>query len=235
MTVNLSHLAFSLMYQYCGYYEEDMEGILLAKETKEPAHLRSHSKKSSLGTTLPSPSYLFRGYTPWSVQATYSGGSRYSQLSLSSATEHAKINGFMVSQTKEKKHHSNPWKAISAPVSFAYSCSEGTFANGRGCTWTPYYFRFCQPSLQPTNQSATNSSEIEPLKDVLQDSNELKATHSWIWCDQPQPSAEKCNDETFINLMRSPYLLRRHTGTPLSSQKLQSSHKCEAWLKSSKF
>ena len=216
-----------------------MDGILTAKEkrgSQETRHLipSSYPKRgNSIGTPLSPVAFIFRGYTPWSIQANHSE-SRCSKASTTIASNYSKPKNSAQQIIKYAKYRNNPWRVVSAPSSYVYSYCEGTFTNGRGCTWTPSYLHF--PNLQYTYQSINEptkvTSNIKKTKSYQQTSNELLATQSWIWSDHPQP--EECRRrKTFMNLMRSPYLkTQERNGISCSSRKLQSSDKCEAWLKS---
>lgn len=226
-----------------------MEGILARKQTnvsEEPRHLTPTYSRRSRGTgttdsadAIVSPlspvAFMFRSYTPWSIQANCSERS-CSQPISSNGT---KLKGSLP-QIRDKKCPNNPWKIVSAPSSYVYSYCEGNFTNGRGCTRTPYYlYFFQQQQLARLNVSepsrSSNSPEIKAqTKNHLQPSNELTVTQSWIWSNHPQHEENK-KRKSFANLMRSPYLrAQERSATPYSSRKLQSSHKCQAWLKSSK-
>lgn len=233
-----------------------MEGFLAEAETK-PLQQSIKSKRASTFETAGTTSYFnldFRSYTPWSLQARYSVKSKTKHYQLQPPAlrivdrdkSSALAPGLDTSQqTKGKKClYSNPWRVVSAPSSYTYSHREGSFTNGRGCTWTPYYFRFSRTQYTPSDHSVKQPSQsnldIKLQRNVLGESNELKPTKSWIWSDQliqqdaSQRKRKRNNCETFVYLMRSPYLNgKEHTG--FSSQKRQSSRKCEAWLKSNIF
>ena len=212
-----------------------MEEIVAGNETKAP-----QNSSGSRHSPISPPPFVLRGHTPWSIQANHSE-TRCSQLPSLSASDYVPNcnKGFTAAWTKEKMvpYNNDPCRVISAPASYAYSYHEGNFTNGRGCTWTPYYFRFLESSSQENRQNqsepAHNDSRLKPLKNVHRDYNELKATQSWVWNYCPRP-VERRRKETFVNIMRSPYL-SGYRKTPSSSHKLQSSQKCEAWLKSNNY
>ena len=230
-----------------------MEGFFAGEELKEQqgsidsvVTLAQIKRTNCIGNAnATSQSFVFKSYTPWSLQAKYSE-KVYSQPS---SFERAQPKGCLATShsTKDKAnlHHSKSWRVVSAPSSYYYNHCEGTYSNGRGCTWTPYFFRFSHP--QHTGQSVTRKVtshkmlEAKPLRNVqLQASSDLKPTKSWIWSDHPQQAEQKCKGkkcEAFFNVMRSPYLRQNmsiSSTTQMFSSKLQSSHKCEAWLKSTK-
>lgn len=184
------------------------------------------------------PPFIVRGQTSWSIDANHSE-TRCSQLPPLSASDYvsARSNRFTSYQTKNKTApcSSDPCRAISAPASYAYNYYDGNFTNGKGCTWTPYYLRYLesysQENKRSLSQPARNDLMLKPLKNFHQDCDELKPTQSWIWDYCPQPPQRR-RKETCVNLMRSPYLLSGCNKEPYSSHKLQSSQKCEAWLKS---
>lgn len=223
-----------------------MERILNnGKETRgsqEKRHLTPSScpeKGNSTGTVrtpLSPVAFIFRGYTPWSIQANHSE-TRCSKASTVISSNYSKPRS-SIAQNKDAKYLNNPWRIISAPSSYVYSYCAGTFTNGRGCTWTPYYLHF--PNLKYTHLSINEPTQVhvtsafKKTKSFQQTvaSNELIATKSWIWSEHPQPEKHS-RRKTFTNLMRSPYLRAHgHNETSCSSRKLQSSDKCEAWLKS---
>lgn len=206
----------------------------------------SPPKQASSIRTTPSPlKVAFRGYTPWSVQANYST-SRLSKRSGLSSGCHGNLTEYKAKESnveyktcKEKLETSNPWRIISAPSSYSYSHVEGSFTNGRGCTWTPHYFTFYRPpqttsTISKEGNNECSDSKPSPGRINLPRCKELKPTQSWIWSNHPR--VEKITKkETFANLMKSPYLRwssNRVSSRSYSSQSLLSSRKCEAWLKS---
>ena len=208
--------------------------ILTGEETKTPQQHRSTSKRgTSFGAPTPSPLFSLTSYTPWSVQATYSSGKSFKKLPSRSAIQKRNPSG-PARPTLSKNCPNNPWRVISAPSCYTYNHAEGSFTNGRGCTWTPHYFRFCQSQQTFERASKNELLEFKPSRrNISQSQDYLKPTKSWIWNDQPPPQESK-KRETFTHLMKSPYL-REHTDSSMSSysyQNLQYSQKCQAWLKS---
>ena len=201
--------------------------------SQEPSRCLNNSHSS----TSPPP-FVLRDQSSWSIQANHSE-TRCSWLPPLSTSDYVSARSnydwFMVSRTKDKTVacRNDPYRAISAPVSYAYNYCDGNFTNGRGCTWTPYYFCFLGPSSQEKRRSqsqpARSDLRLKSLKNFHRDCDELKATQSWIWDYCPCPP-ERRRKETCVNLMRSPYLSRCNKAP---FHKLQSSQKCEAWLRSS--
>lgn len=184
------------------------------------------------------PSYVLRDQTSWSIQGNHSE-TRCSQLPPLSTSDYISARSnckcFTASRTKDKTGpcRNDPCRAISAPASYAYNYCDGNFSNGRGCTWTPYYFRFLESSPRENrriqSQPTRGDLRLKPLKNIHQDCDELKATQSWIWDYCPRPP-ERRKKETCVHLMKSPYLSGHNKES--YSHKLQCSQKCEAWLKS---
>ena len=177
------------------------------------------------------PPFVVRGQTSWSIQANHSE-TRCSQLPPLSTSDYASARSSRF--RKMVPCSTDPCRAISAPASYAYNYHDGNFTNGKGCTWTPYYFRYLESTSHENKQSlsqpARNDVMLKPLKSYHRDCDGLKPTRSWIWDYCPQPPQRR-SKETCAYLMRSPYLSGCNK-EPHSSHKLQSSQKCEAWLKS---
>ena len=142
-----------------------MERILTAKETRgsqERRHLipSSDSKRgNSIGTSrtpLSPVAFIFRGYTPWSIQANHSE----TRCPKVSTVIYLKPRSSRP-QNKDAKYL--PWRVVSAPSSYVYSYCAGTFTNGRGCTWTPYYLHF--PNLKYTHQSINEPTQPHVTSD----------------------------------------------------------------------
>lgn len=184
------------------------------------------------------PPFVVRGQASWSIQANHSE-TRCSQLPPLSTSHCVSNHWFTTYGTKYKTVPSSndPCRAISAPASYAYNYHDGNFTNGKGCTWTPYYFRylesFSQENKRSLSQPAHNDVMLKPLKNCHRDYDELKPTQSWVWDYCPQPPQRR-RKETCVNLMRSPYL-SGCCKEPHSAHKLQSSQKCDAWLKSNNY
>ena len=186
------------------------------------------------------PPFVMRDQILWSIQANHSE-TRCSQLPPLSTSNQvsATSNRWFTTVTSRTKNKTvpcgnDPCRAISAPASYAYNYHDGNFTNGKGCTWTPYYFRYLESSSRENKRSLSQPTRSDvPLKIFHRDCDELKPTQSWVWDYCPQPPQRR-RKETCVHLMRSPYL-NRCCKEPHSSHKLQSSQKCEAWMKSNSY
>lgn len=135
---------------------------------------------------------------------------------------------------------SNHRRALSAPLSHYTYCHEiRAFTNKEGCTWTPSYLKYCQPTIShqllkaaptTTTTNTTNdkcniyAEDIHKRKTNILSHFAIKnapivvssSSLPWSWTrDKKRPTVV-----SYSKFMESPYLRRKHGSCNVS--KLQS-------------